>query len=215
MPLRFPGSIFCSRGSFGILDDMKKYIAEMLGTFGLTFAVGLSLMGDTPVSTPVLAALVVVLFVYSLGAISGGHFNPAITLGAWSIQKIHTKDAIRYLISQFLGAGVALLCVSNLVGMPVLTVNADMMTVAAECLGALFFAFGVASIMYGKVPSDFTGVVAGGSLLLGITVAVLLGSNGVLNPAVAFGIGSFNLVYGIAPVVGAILGMQAYKYAAA
>ena len=51
----------------------------------------------------------------------------------------------------------------------------------------------------------------GGSLLLGITVAVLLGSNGMLNPAVAFGTGSFGIMYVLGPVIGAVLGMQAYK----
>jgi glycerol uptake facilitator-like aquaporin len=49
---------------------------------------------------------------------------------------------------------------------------------------------------------------------LGITIAALVGSNGVLNPAVALGIGSFSVVYALAPVLGSVLGMQAYKYLA-
>jgi glycerol uptake facilitator-like aquaporin len=85
----------------------------------------------------------------------------------------------------------------------------------AELLGTFFFTFGIASVVYGKTPSAMSGVVVGGSLLLGISIAALLGSNGVLNPAVAFGIGSFGFAYVFGPIVGSILGMQAYKYLAA
>ena len=191
---------------------MKKYIAEALGTFALTLVVGLSLSGHFPVSTPVSAALVVLLFVYTLGHVSGTHINPALTVGAWSIKKISSKDAIMYIVSQFIGAGVALFVISMTVGVPFLMTSNNWMTAFAECLGTLFFAFGVASVIYGKSPSAVSGVVAGGSLLLGITIAALLGSNGVLNPALAFGIGSFNVSYAIAPLVGSVVGMQLYKY---
>ncbi|MEI8130661.1 MAG: aquaporin [bacterium] len=191
---------------------MKKYIVEAFGTFVLTSAVCLSLVGKFPVSTPVLAGLVIVLFVYTVGHISGAHFNPAITLGAWSIKKIQSMEAFWYLVAQFAGSALALLLVMNTVGLPTLTVSMNWMTAFAEFLGTLLFGFGVASLLYNKVPHDFTGVVAGGSLLLGISIAALLGSNGVLNPAVALGIGSFNLVYAIAPIVGSVVGMNFYNY---
>ena len=191
---------------------MKKYIVELLGTFALVLVVGLSLTGTFAISTPVLAGLVVMIFVYAVGHISGGHFNPAITVGAWSIGKIKMQDAMLYIISQCLGAGLALLVVSSTVGMAPLSVDANWTVALAEFLGMLMFAFGVASVMYEKAPRDFSGIVAGGSLLLGITIAALMGSNGVLNPAVAFGIGSFNVFYAFAPIVGSIIGMQGYKY---
>ena len=92
---------------------MKKYIAEMLGTFGLTLAVSISLASLFPVSTPVIAALTLGLLVYSLGAISGTHINPAVTIGLWSLKKIATKDAVFYIVSQFLGAGLALWLVGS------------------------------------------------------------------------------------------------------
>jgi aquaporin Z len=194
---------------------MKKYIAEAVGTFGLTLAVGLSLAGKLPIPTVVVAGLTLGLFVYSLGHVSGGHFNPAITLGAWSIKKVDTKNALLYLVFQFIGAAIAMLAISNTTGMPLLTVSSSWIVACAEALGTALFAFGVASAVYGKSPADASGVVVGGSLVLGISVAALIGSNGVLNPAVAFGIGSFNLVYALAPIVGSIVGMQAYRYLAA
>ena len=191
---------------------MKKYIAETIGTFGLTLVVALSLTGVFPVATPVLAALTLGLFVYSIGHISGTHINPAVTIGAWSIKKISSKEALRYIIAQFIGAGLALALVSATVGLHAPTVSNSFAVLLAEFLGTVFFTFGIASVVYGKTPSALSGVVVGGSLLLGIAIAALLGSNGVLNPAVAFGIGSFGGMYILGPILGSIAGMNLYKY---
>lgn len=191
---------------------MKKYIAEALGTFGLTLVVGLSLSSGFPVATPVLAGLTLLLFVYSVGHISGAHVNPAVTIGLWSIKKIGNNEAAGYIISQVIGAGVALLVISNTVGFISLTASNNAMVGFAEMLGTFFFTFGIASVVFGKTPSAMSGVVIGGSLLFGITVAATIASNGVLNPAVAFGIQSFGIMYIVAPIIGSILGMQAYRY---
>jgi len=192
--------------------EIKKYIAEILGTFALTLVVGLSVMGNFPLATPLLAALTLGLFVYSIGHISGTHINPAVTMGVWSIKKISNQDAWLYVVSQFVGATIAVLVLMYTVGAPDVGGSNSVMVVIAEILGTFFFTFGIASVVYGKTQNHLSGVVVGGSLLLGIAVAVLLGSNGVLNPAVAYGIGSFSLSYILAPIVGAVLGMQAYKY---
>ncbi len=194
---------------------MKKYIAEALGTFVLTLVVALSIAASFPVSTPFLAALTLGLFVYSIGHLSGAHINPAVTVGAWSIRKITTTDALAYVISQFIGATVAFYIVSVITVMPALVVSGSSTVIIAEIIGTFFFSFGIASVIYGKTSSSLSGIVVGGSLLLGIALAVLIGSNGVLNPAVAFGIGSFNLVYLLAPMIGSVLGMNVYKYLAA
>ncbi len=178
----------------------------------LTLVVALSIITKFPVPTPVLAGLVLLLFVYSMGHISGTHINPAVTIGLWSIKKIKGEEAILYIISQIIGAAVALFLVSCLVGSPQLTVSDSLLVGFAEALGTFFFAFGIASVVYGKSPSAVSGIVIGGSLLLGITIAATIGSNGVLNPAVALGIQSFNWMYLLGPIIGSVLGMQAYKY---
>ncbi len=193
---------------------MKKYIVEALGTFTLTLVVALSIAGRFPVPTPVLAALVLGLFVYTVGHISGTHINPAVTLGLWSIKKIRTADALNYIGSQFIGACLAFFLASAVskVGASAGTVIQNTWAVlGAELLGTFFFAFGIASVVYEKTPGHFSGFVIGGSLFLGITISALLGANGVLNPAVAFGIGSFGLMYVIGPIIGSILGMQVYR----
>lgn len=193
--------------------EIKKYIAEAVGTMALTLVVALSLAGKFPVSTPVLAGVTLALFVYSIGHISGSHINPAVTIGAWSIKKISNKDAISYVISQFFGAAIAIIVVTLCgVTFAKLDVSNSLLVGFAELLGTAFFTFGIAAVVYGRTPKDISGVVIGASLFLGIAIAVLLGSNGVLNPAVAFGIKSLGLMYILAPIVGGVAGMQAYKY---
>lgn len=193
---------------------MKKYIAETTGTFALTLVVALSIAGVFPVATPILAALTLGLFVYSIGHISGTHINPAVTIGAWSINKISTTDALWYIVSQFIGAALAFAVVSSIVTMPHIAHTGTWLVAFAELVGTFFFTWGIASVIYGKAPGEFSGVVVGGSLLLGVALAALIGSNGVLNPAVAFGIGSWGFAYVLGPIAGSVLGMQAYKHLA-
>lgn len=194
---------------------MKKYIAEGVGTGILTLAVGLSLAGVFPVSTPILAALTLCLFVYTLGHVSGTHINPAVTVGLWSLGKIKFNEAAKYVLAQCLGAGTVWVLLPSLVTeVGRVPVHQTFGTGFAELIGAAVFTFGIASVVYGKVQPLMSGLVIGGSLLLGVAIAALLGSNGVLNPAVAFGISSFNIMYMLGPVVGSVLGMQLYRYLA-
>lgn len=194
--------------------EIKKYIAEATGTMALTLVVILALAGEFGVATPILAGVTLALFVYTIGHISGAHINPAVTIGVWSIKKISNKDAISYIISQFAGSAIAIiiatLCKIEFVKLDLS--NASVLVAFAELLGTALFTFGIASVIYGKVSKDFSGVVIGASLFLGIAISALLGANGILNPAVALGIKSFGIMYILGPVIGSVLGMQAYKY---
>lgn len=193
----------------------NKYIAEFLGTFTLSFIVLAAVAATTPlpVAIPVIAGLTLGLFVYTIGSISGSHINPAVTIGLWSIKKIETKDAGVYIIAQIFGAAVAI-AVAQLLSIalpPAAAMSFELPVFVAECLGAFFFAFGIAAVVYGKVAADMSGVVVGGSLLLGVLIASLGGAAGILNPAVAFALNSVSVVYFLAPVAGAVLGFQAYR----
>jgi glycerol uptake facilitator-like aquaporin len=192
----------------------NKLIAEGLGTFALALAVLTSLQSEMPaVTTPVVAGLVLALFVYTIGSKSGSHINPAVTLGLWSINKIKTNDAVSYIIVQVIGALVAYGLVSTLVGGgATLGMAPESMPIFfAELIGSLFFGFGIAAVVYNKVRDDASGLVIGGSLLLGIVLAVGLGSAGILNPAVALSLGSLNLSYALGSIVGVMLGMNLYR----
>ncbi len=194
---------------------MQKYLAEALGTGLLAFIVGLSLVSGAdafPLSTAALASLVVGIFVYAVGGISGAHLNPAVTLGILSIGKISRLDAIVYIVSQVIGAVIALIALQSLTLAPQIGAENTLLTGFAEFLGTFTLTFAVAVVVLGRVNSAVSGLLIGGALFLGIAFSVLLGANGVLNPAVAFVIGSFNLMYFFGQILGGVLGFFTYRY---
>ncbi|MSV30724.1 MAG: hypothetical protein EXQ52_18560 [Bryobacterales bacterium] len=194
---------------------MKKYIAEFVGTFLLALVVGLSLSGKFPsVPTPVLAAITVAACVFTMGAICGTHINPTITIALLSVGKIGVKDALGYLVAQFAAGGAANLASNALLnGARPTVVAVDSGAVfIAEVLGAFCLAYGVASVAFGKAPGATNGLTIGGSLLFGLSIAAAIGSNAVLNPAVAVGLSCVSVVYLTAPIVGGVIAMQLYKF---
>ena len=93
---------------------MKKYFAELVGTFVLTLlgcgtAVSLNCGIDTAsvVGTALAFGLAVVAMAYTIGGVSGCHINPAITLGCLCAGRISGKDAGMYMIFQVIGAILA------------------------------------------------------------------------------------------------------------
>ena len=96
---------------------MKKYIAECIGTFVLTFlgcGAAVSLGCGTPeggiaavVGTAIAFGLSVVAMAYTIGGISGCHINPAITLGCLATGRISAKDCCGYMVGQVVGAIIA------------------------------------------------------------------------------------------------------------
>ncbi len=205
---------------------MKKYIAEFIGTFILTLAVVSSLVVEGGIPTAIVAGITLGLFVYTIGRLSGTHINPAVTLGALTLKKISKQNAFAYILAQFAGAALAVICLGLAnVGVPV-KANAwgDFSTIIflSEVVGTLIFTFGIASVVLAKESGKSSSVIGetsstvlapfiiGGSLALGVTIASLFG-NGVLNPAVAFGIGSLNLEYLLGPILGSIAGMWLFK----
>ena len=93
---------------------MKKYYAELIGTFVLTFlgcgaAVSLNCGADTAsiVGTAIAFGLAVVAMAYTIGGISGCHINPAITLGVYLTGRLNAKDCSLYMLFQVIGAILA------------------------------------------------------------------------------------------------------------
>lgn len=194
------------------MQNIRACSAELLGTFLLALLVHLSLGGHFPVPTPVVAGLTVGLLVYMIGGISGAHLNPAVTVSLWSIGKISVADAVGYIVAQFIGAALALILGNVLLGgSPAMVVGDSAMIVAAEALGAAILLLGISSVVHGKAPHDAAGLTIGGALLLGI-LAASTQSNGVLNPAVALGIGSMSLSYIAGPVIGGVIAAWGYRW---
>lgn len=196
---------------------MKKYIAEFLGTFALTLAVLGSLIAKGTIPTALVAGLTLAIFVFTIGRISGAHINPAVTIGAWSIKKISIKTGLAYILAQFAGAALAIIALrlAN-VSLKIPASNPMIGDFLGEFVGMVIFAFGIASVVLSKSDDARTPVlspfIVGASLSIGATLAVAFGANGVLNPAVAFGIGSFGWAYIVSPILGSIAGMWLYSY---
>lgn len=194
------------------MDKFPKYLAEFLGTFVLAFVVVMSVAGQFPVSTPVLAGVVLMFFVYAIGKISGSHINPAVTVGLWTRGKIETKEALIYILVQLI-AGTAAMYLSEYLGADISSsAIAGSKILLAEIAGAAMFGFGIMAVVRGKVDDDFNGIVIGASLFLGIALAALVGSAGVLNPAVAVTLGLTSWRYLTSSVVGVVVGMALYDF---
>lgn len=178
---------------------VRKYIAECLGVFLLTFAV----MASPGMIT---AALTVGVVVYLIGSVSGAHINPAITLGLLSVRKISVKDAILYIVAQVVGAVLAAYLIKSMVEVGGVNAVDGTTVIISEFMGTFVLALGVGSVAFGRVDQTASGVVIGTSLLLGAIIAI--GSLGVFNPAVATGAGIYVLSYLLTPLVGGVAGMQ-------
>lgn len=191
---------------------MQKYVAEMLGAFTLTLAVSWSIINGFALATPLVAGLTLGLFVYTVGPVSGAHLNPAVTLGLLAVRKIKVNDAVLYILFQIVGALLAML-LTNAVAGGVTGVEAgdSWLIVMAEAIGAFILVWGVSSVVQGKVDDDACGIVIGGALLLGVLLAASF-SNGVINPAVAIGIGSVSASYILAPILGGVVSALAYRW---
>ena len=85
---------------------MKKYISEFIGTLVLVLlGCGVAVLkGEDTLAVAVAFGLAVMAMAYAVGPISGGHFNPAVTLGMFINKRIDSKNMVSYMIAQILGA---------------------------------------------------------------------------------------------------------------
>ena len=173
---------------------MKKYITEFIGTFFLVLTVGMAVNGGAGSMAPVAIGAVLMVMIYAGGHISGGHYNPAVTLAVLVRGRITVSDAVPYMAAQIIGGTVAAFAVKYLIGddkMPAAAMaNPDAIkALVGEVLGTFALAYVVLNVATAKAN-------AGNSyfgLAIGLTVTAMayaLGpiSGGAFNPAVAVGI---------------------------
>lgn len=190
----------------------KKIIAEFLGTFILATVVILSSTGTFPIATPLLAAVTVGIFVYTIGTISGCHLNPAITLGIFGLGKMSREETFQYIAAQIIGAGAALALATFAGATWFVGFEATLASYIFELLGTILLAFGIATIVLDSTKSLVSGLVIGGSFLLGVALSVLGGGPGILNPAVAVALKTADLGFYLVEIIGGFIGFQLYSY---
>jgi len=149
--------------------------AELVGTGGLTLAALLS-------GTPYAVALTLAAFVYALGAISGCHLNPAVTVALVATRRLPVTRGALYVLAQVAGALLARL-VAGQAGVGRLAAHYQAAPAALEFAGCGVLLLTVLAVAHDRAPAAAGGVAIGAALAAG-----LLMSRGVLNPAVAMGL---------------------------
>jgi len=177
---------------------MNKYLTEFIGTFFLVLTIGCTVIAGGPHVVPPLAigaALMVMIF--AGGHVSGGHFNPAVTLGVWMRGRCPSADVAPYWISQIVGGLAAAFATKFLVGAP--DGVAVVPTVGPGLLAEFLFTFALVYVVLnvatakGTSGNSFYGLAIGMTVMAGAFAVGPL-SGGAFNPAVAIGISTMGLI---------------------
>ncbi len=176
---------------------MRKYITEFIGTFFLVLTVGLTVTGGEPLA-PIAIGSVLMVMIFAGGHISGGHYNPAVTLAVLVRGRITIKDAVPYWIAQFIAGVVAALIVKFLMGDKVPETAVPLTNISHPLIAELIGTFALAYVVLNVATSKATNGNSFYGLAIGFTVvsmAFALGpiSGGAFNPAVALGAMLLNL----------------------
>jgi len=187
---------------------VQKLTAELLGTFALIFfGAGAVCVDWYPHSSNALGlfgislvyGLTMAIMVSALGHISGGHFNPAITIGFWVTKRLNTVDTIAYWVVQLAGASAAAFLLKSIIpddtwravalGTPMFA--HDFTRLSGMILEGVTTFFLVLTVFATSVDErsffrPVAGFAIGVSLALGSLVASPF-TGGALNPARAFG----------------------------
>src|SRR6187401_2920222 len=127
---------------------MNKYIAEFIGTFFLVLTIGCTGIGaGAGVIAPLAIGAALMVMVYAGGHISGGHYNPAVTLAVWMRGKHTGSDLIPFWIAQVAGAGLAV--AAHGVLRPDATATAMTVATVPALLAELLFTFALAWVVLG------------------------------------------------------------------
>lgn len=179
---------------------MRKLIVEAIGTFFLVFTVGMTVLGtEGPAAAlaPLAIGSALMIMVYAGGHISGGHYNPAVTLAVWLRGKCGTAEMPFYMIAQVIGAFVAAACVLFLKS-GVTVPEPAAMNIPASLLSEFLFTFALCYVVLNVATTSGTEGNSYFGLAIGFTVMVgafSVGSisGGAFNPAVAVGITAMGL----------------------
>ncbi len=216
---------------------MKKLFAEFFGTFWLVFggcgsaifAAAFPELGIGFVGVALAFGLTVLTMAFAVGHISGGHFNPAVSIGLWAGGKFEGKNLLGYIIAQLIGAIVAAGCLYLIIsgkdgftgvggfaanGYGVLSPGGFSMQSAfiAEFLLTLFFLLIILGSTNERAPKGFAPIAIGLALTLIHLISIPI-TNTSVNPArtmsqAIFAEGNYlaqSWLFWVAPILGAIV----------
>jgi len=194
---------------------MKKYIAELIGTFALVFCGTGAIVIDqqtkgavTHVGIAITFGLIVMAMIYALGNISGAHINPAVTIAFTIAGRFKLKELIPYIISQIAGALLAsftlkfLFPANEYLGTTIPS-GSDMQSFILELLLTFFLMLVIINVATGsKEQGMFAGPACGASMNPARSLA----------PAIVSGHTEHVWIYLAAPVSGAALAIPLWKF---
>jgi aquaporin Z len=172
--------------------ETRKYTVEAIGAFFLTFVVVVSVLSHS-VFTPLAAGAALMVMIYAGGHISGGHYNPAVTMGALVRGRIGIGEAVGYWAAQVVGGVIAGWIGRAVVNPPAvatltLTGHAETAAAVVELIGTFALSYVMLNVATSKDQpgNGFFGLAIGFTVAAG---AFAFGgiSGGVFNPAVALG----------------------------
>jgi aquaporin Z len=196
----------------------RKYAVELIGTFFLVFTIATSVLSGSALAPLAIGAALMVM-VYAGGHISGGHYNPAVTIAALVRGRIRLPDAVGYWVAQLVG-GLLAAAIARWVVHPAQakTLTLSGHTLIAAFVVELLFTFALCYVVLNVATSkshpnnSFYGLAIGFTVLTG-AIAVGGISGGAFNPAVAVAGAAIGLFAG--PTLWAYLVAQVVAGAAA
>ena len=219
---------------------MKKYLAELIGTFVLVFGgVGSAVLAGKHIGFVGIAlafGLSLLAMVYTVGPVSGCHLNPAVTLGAFIAKRVGLQDAVFYAVAQIAGAIVASAVILTIAhGLPggydasVSGLGADGYGMhspdhfsmaagfTAEVVLTAFLVITVLASTDASAPAGFAGLAIGLVLTVCHLVCIPI-TNTSVNPARSIGpaifVGGWALqqlwLFLVAPLIGGVIAAVAY-----
>jgi aquaporin rerated protein, other eukaryote len=213
-------------------QKLASLVAEFLGSGVLTLVTLKVLYSlGVPFFVAMAAGLVLAMLVFVFAARSWGYFNPAITLAMVTIRRIDAITGVMYIIVQLLGAWAGYgLYTYMMNGSPSeLTTSFSWQSVTVQAVGTGVFALGLAAAIYQAFSRVVTASIIGLSFMVGMLIALTISVSqltgqgtivsGFLNPAVSLGVRGWNIwgslgwgVSVLGPVIGAVVGVNLYKY---
>ena len=202
---------------------MKRYFLELFGTFALVFCgAGAIVMNDasggavTHVGIALTFGLIVMAMIYSIGAQSGAHINPAVTIAFWASGTFDKKDVFPYVAAQITGAVLAsavLYCLfpEHATQGATLPLNSYSQAFVIEVLLSFILMFVIVNVSEGsKETGKMAGIAIGGVVALeALFAGPITGAS--MNPARSIGPALFSgelqylSLYSAAPIVGMLL----------
>ena len=179
-------------------ENFKKYLVEFIGTFFLVFTVGSAVvLGAESLVAAFAIGFALMIMVYAGGYISGGHYNPAVSLAALLAGALDKKELVPYWISQIVGAMAASLLVYGLMDTSVECTS--LFPLSKIIIGEFLFTFALCYVVLqtavakGNAGNQYYGLAIGSTVTVGAFAVGGILCYAAFNPAVALSLGVLNV----------------------